>query len=209
MAELESLLNDLANLDAQHDLDGLRRVRERIVEEYPDSDAAVEALYKLGLDLLFRSRDIEQAVVKFVEAAKRKHVFWSAAARTSLGLCYYHQKRNQKALLELRKVAYAEPPTSHSITALGFIEQIFSNEGNLQEIERVRKDRISQLRRILKAGKEAGITAAERGFHLYNLGLALKDAGEEEEAVQSLQTAKALGPDALGADLYRSVVEAL
>ena len=43
MADLESLLNDVANLDAQHDLEGLRRIREEIVTQHPESDAAVAA----------------------------------------------------------------------------------------------------------------------------------------------------------------------
>src|SRR3954471_23148803 len=101
MSDLQSLLGELNALDAQHDYDGLRRVREQIVAEHPESDAAVEALYKIGLDLLFRERKLEAAVEKFDEAAKRKQPFWSAAARTSLGLCYYHQRRTQKALFEL------------------------------------------------------------------------------------------------------------
>ena len=37
MAELESLLHEIASLDAGRDLDGLRRIREQIVAEFPDS----------------------------------------------------------------------------------------------------------------------------------------------------------------------------
>src|SRR5688572_24085030 len=110
MANLEALLNDLANLDAQHDLEGMRRIRQQIVSEHPESDAAVESMYKLGLDFLFRQRDLMAATESFSEAAKRKHPFWSNAARTSLGLCLYHQKRLQKALFELRRVAYPDVP---------------------------------------------------------------------------------------------------
>jgi tetratricopeptide (TPR) repeat protein len=208
MANLESLLNDLANLDAQHDLEGLRRIREAIVEQHPDSEAAVEALYKIGLDLLFRGRQLGAAVEKFEAAAKRKHAYWSAAARTSLGLCYYHQKRLQKALFELRKVGYPEKATVHSVTALTFIEQIFANEGRPDEATRVRKDRISQLEALIQDCREAGMVQ-ERGFHLYCLGLALIDHGEEARARAVLDEAKALGPAGLGADLYRSVLEAL
>ncbi len=208
MANLEALLNDLANLDAQHDLEGLHRVREQIVSDFPQSDAAVEAMYKLGLDILFRRRDLNGAVAKFEEAAKRKHPFWSAAARTSLGLCFYHQKRTQRALLELRKVAYPEKPTQHSVTALVFLEQIYTTEGNRDEAKRIRKDRINQLEELIRQSRERG-EPQERGFHLYNLGIALRDQGEEGRGRAVLEEAKALGPSGLGADLYRSVVEAL
>ncbi|MBI5507444.1 MAG: hypothetical protein HY903_01705 [Deltaproteobacteria bacterium] len=208
MANLESLQNDLANLDAQHDLEGLRKVRQQIVTEHPASDAAVEALYKIGLDLLFRGRDLGAAVEKFEDAAKRKHPFWSAAARTSLGLCLYHQGRTQRALLELRKVAYPETPTHHSVTALTFLEQIYANDGNRDEVKRIRKDRIHQLEQLIAKAREQGATQ-ERGFHLHNLGVALRDHGEDGRAKAVLEEAKELGPDVLGADLYRSVVDLL
>ncbi|MEO1480542.1 MAG: tetratricopeptide repeat protein [Myxococcota bacterium] len=208
MADLESLLNDLANLDAKTDLDGLRRVREQIITEHPESEAAVEAAYKVGLDLLFRERDLDAAVERFDAAAKRKHPFWSAAARTSLGLCYFHQGRTQKALFELRRVAYPDTPTSHSVTALAFIENIADREGGPDEARRVRKDRIKQLEELVEMSRAAH-DAHERGFYLYSLGQALKDQGEGDQAKAALEEAQALGPDVLGADLFRSVVSAL
>ena len=208
MPNLESLLNDLANLDAQHDLEGLRRIREAIVSEHPQSEAAVEALYKIGLDQLFRGRDVPRAVASFEEAAKRKHAFWSAAARTSLGLCLYHQGRTQRALLELRKVAYPDHPTAHSVTALAFLEHIYAGEGKPDEVRRLRKDRINQLEAMVMKSREQG-DAQARGFHLYSLGLALCDHGEEGRGKAVLEDAKQLGPELLGADLYRSIVEAL
>ncbi len=206
MAQLDALLSDLANLDAQHDLAGLRRVREQIIQEHPDSEAAAEALYKIGLDLLFRERRLDDAVGRFEEAAKRKVPYWSEAARTSLGLCYYHQHRTQKALLELRKVAYPDTPNAHSVVALAFIETIYENEGNKEEVKRARKDRIGQLEQL--ASREDN-SPAERGFFLYSLGLACRDAGNDNRANEALQQAKALGPDVLGAELYQSVVAAL
>lgn len=204
MAQLDALLSDLANFDAQQDLEGLRRVREEIISQHPDSEAAVEALYKVGLDLLFRERNLELAVLKLEEAAKKKAPFWSDAARTSLGLCYFHQKRSQKALLELRKVAYPEKPTPHSVTALSFIETIYDAEGNKEEVKRARKDRITQLDALVKSAE-----STERGYFLYLLGLACRDQGDDTKANEALQKAKALGPEVLGAELYRSVNEAL
>ncbi len=48
MAQLDALLGELASLDARHDLDGLRRVREQIATEHPDTDAAAQARKLLG-----------------------------------------------------------------------------------------------------------------------------------------------------------------
>lgn len=209
MADLKSLLGELATLDAAHDFNGLRRVRELIVAEFPESDEATEALYKVGLDMLFRERKLDAAVEQFAEAAKRKQPFWSAAARTSLGLCYYHQRRTQKALFELRKVGYAKTPNVHSVTALAFIENIFHTEGNEEEAARVRKDRIAQLEQVIQLNRDGKGNMAERGYHLYQLGLALKDHDEPERSKGALEEAMNIGPQVLGVELYRSVVEAL
>ncbi len=209
MANLKSLLQQLPALDASHDFDGLRRLREQIVDEHPDSEAATEALYKIGLDLLFRERKLDEAVQRFDEASKRKQPFWSAAARTSLGLCYFHQRRTQKALFELRKVAYSKTPNVHSVTALAFIENIFETQGDREEAARVRKDRIAQLEQVIAHNRESRGDLAERGYHLYQLASALKDHHEPERAHKVLVEAKGLGPEGLGAELYRSVVDAL
>jgi tetratricopeptide (TPR) repeat protein len=208
MSKLDDLLSDLANFDAQHDLQGLRRTREAIVTEHPDSEEAVEASYKIGLDCLFRERDLVTAVERFEEAAKRKHAFWSAAARTSLGLCFHHQGRTQKALLELRKVAYPETPSSHSVTALGFIESILDQSGNTEDARRARKDRVKQLEQLLETARVNG-RGSDRGFYLHQLALALREQGEGGRAKELLNEAKDLGPEVLGADLFRAVASAL
>lgn len=209
MAELQSLLNTVAHLDTLQDFDGLRAAREQIVVEHPGSDAAVEAAYKIGLDLLFRARNFDGAVVQFELAAKAKQPFWSAAARTSLGICYYHQRRSQKALFELRKVAYAKEVSTHSVTALAFIENIFETEGKADDASRVRLDRIKQLEQLAEACRGKPAQTAERGYHLYQLGLALKDNHEDQRAHEIWQNASELGVKALGEDLYKSVVEGL
>jgi tetratricopeptide (TPR) repeat protein len=207
MAQLDVLSSQLADLEAAHDLDGLRRTREQIVAEHPDSAAAVEALYKIGLDLLFRERKLDEAVARFDEAARRKTPFWSEAARVSLGLCLFHTRRAQKALLELRKVAYPEKPTAHSVTALAFIETIYETENKPDEVKRARKDRIAQLEQLTRPGP--AVSAAERGHFLYLLGLACRDQGDDARAVKALEQARALGASVLGADLLRAVGEAL
>ncbi|MBN1960128.1 MAG: tetratricopeptide repeat protein [Deltaproteobacteria bacterium] len=207
MAQLDVLLSELANFDAQNDLEGLRRIREQIVAEHPQSVEAAEALYKIGLDLLFRERNLSEAMENFEEAAKRKVAFWSDAARTSFGLCLFHQRRPQKALLELRKVAYQENPSSHTVTALSFIEVIHESDGKTDEAKRTRKDRITQLEKL--AYQTENTQAAERGYYLYMLGLAYRDQGSDEIAIQTLQEAKAIGQEALGDELYRSITEAL
>lgn len=208
MAELDVLLQELVAADEAEDLNTLRTLREQIVEEHPTSEAAVEALYKIGLDLLFRERNLDGAVDKFVEAAKLKHPFWSAAARTSLALCYHRQKRTQKALLELRKVAYVEEPSSHSITALTFLETILQSDNNSSEAARVRKDRIAQLEKLLQVHQK-DTNSSVRGFYMYQLAIALRDNGDAERSKKLLLEVKAMGPQALDAATFQAVSELL
>lgn len=207
--ELKALLDELAHHDTQHDLNGLRSVRERIVANFPKSEAAIEAEYKIGLDLLFRERKLDQAVEKFETAAKSQHPYWAAAARTSLGLCYFHQRRTQKALFELRKVGYTKLPSEHSITALAFMENIFATDGKTEEAKRIRKDRITQLQQLISEMRSDPKRLGVCGHYMYQLGLALHDNQEAQQAHATLQEAAALGAQVLGEDLYRSVVSAL
>jgi len=209
MATLEELLDQIKDLDQRRDHDGLRQVRQEILTSFPETDEAVEAQYKLGLDLLFRQRELDKALEFFTEAAKRKHPYWSAAARTSLGLCLYHQRRLQKALFELRRVAYPEQPTVHSVTALSFMENIFSSEGEHDEAAKIRKDRIEQLELLIDENRANKGDVQERGLHLYQLGIALLDSGETDDAYEILEEARIMGPQVLGADVYRSVIDVL
>lgn len=51
--------------------------------------------------------------------------------------------------------------------------------------------------------------ATVRGYYMYTLALACKDQGDDGKADALLNEARAMGPAALGADLYRSVIDAL
>ena len=208
MADLQALLEQLTQYDSANDHDGLRKVREQIVAEHPESDESVEALYKIGLDMLFRQRQLDDAVETFGIAAKRKHPYWSLAARTSQGICLYHQGKKQKSIFELRKVGITETPSEHSVTALAFMETIFLNEGNLDEVERVRLQRLKQLSELIEQTKAAG-DKSSLGQYLWKYSVALMDCGELEEANRALTQAKDLGPEILGAKLFRAVVDAL
>jgi len=205
--DLDGLLEELAGLSDSGDFDRLRGIREQIIEHHEDSEHAVEAIYRVGLDSLFRERDFPAALELFERAAKRKHPYWSAAARTSMGICLYHQGRKQKAILELRKVGFVDSPSEHSVASLAFIETIFLNEGEAEDVVRTRRERIKQLEKLIKAAREDGDKEA-LGHHLYACGLANLDANESSVAQLALDEAKELGPDVLGAELYRAVCAA-
>ena len=204
MAELEALLEELATVEQSTDYDELRRVREQIIKEHGDSEHAVEALYKVGLDSLFRRREFDEAVEAFSAAARRKHPYWSSASRTSLGICLYHQGKKQKAIFELRKVGNVETPSEHSVTALTFIETIFLNEGNRDEVSRARNERINQLTLLIKKAREEE-DSSSLGQYLYTYGIAQLDAEEPKAARVAFEEALALGVEILGDEPYQAV----
>ena len=204
MAQLDELLKQLEEQVDAGDAEGMWKTREAIVTQHPDAEQAVEAQYKAGLHCLFHIRNIEPAVEHFQAAAKKKHPYWSLAARTSLGICLFHQGRGQKALFELRRVGFTESPNDHSVTALAFMETIHGVDGQMDELARVRAERIKQLRVLIEQSRES--RDQNFGQHLFSLATALVDQGELKDAQASLDEAKALGPDVLGAELYSAVV---
>ena len=209
MPDLPALVEELAHHEPSMDHAAMRRVREAIVAEYPGTPEAAEARYKVGLDALFRERDIAGACGHLEEAAKSGHPYWGAAARTSLGLCYYHQKRLQKALFELRKVASVKEPGANSVVAAMWMERLLLQDGQAAEAQKARAQRIEQLRTLLAPATHPPLELAERGAYLYQLGCALIDHGEKLEGRRVLEEARALGPQVLGPDVARGVAEAL
>jgi len=203
MSELSELKDELDRLEVNKDYTAMAALRERIVAEHSESEEAVEALYKLGLHSLFYERALGPATERFELAAKKKHEYWSAAARTSLGICYYHQGRGQKALFELRRVGYSEVPTEHTITALSFMETIHANEAEEEEMVRVRQERIKQLRSLIADMRSE--PSVDFGQYLFSLAAALHDEGDHDDASAALGEAQKLGPEVLGAELYQAV----
>ena len=63
--------------------------------------------------------------------------------------------------------------------------------------------------RASSANAAAGGDASERGYHLYQLGLAYWDQGDEQAGLAKLREAKALGRQALGEELWCSLEEAM
>lgn len=203
---LQELVERVAQALAQDDFDAARDARRELYAAYPDSDEAAEACYRLGVDSLFRARDMDAAMAHFDQGAARRHPYWSAAARTSLALCYAQQKRLQKALFELRKVALVKEPSAHSVAALTWMETLLAEDGQAQEAGKARTLRVAHLRALLEGD---GLSAADRGGYLYQLGCALLDGNEKAEGRRVLQQARALGPQALGPDVAAGVAEAL
>lgn len=215
MAELQALTRQIALAEATQDFDAMRAARLAVVAHSPSSAAAAEALYKVGLDALFRARNLPDSIALFEQAAKSEHSFWSLSARTSLALCYLQQKRGQKALFELRKVAYGKEAGAHAVVALTFMEAIYAQDHKGDDAAKVRKDRQLQLLRLLGPAASGAhepavkaLTPQERGHYLHQLALTFDAPSDRARARAALNEAQALGPDALGAELWQAVQQA-
>lgn len=205
MLSLQDCLRELQTHEQASDWPNLRQARLTLVELHNDSEMASEALYRLGLDDLFRLRDFDGAMAHFEKASTRRHPVWSNAARTSLALCYLHMKRTQKAVFELRKVAFVKQPSMHSVTALALLESLFAKEANADELGRTRKERSQQLQALI--AREQPGTA--RGQYMCQLGLLQMDSGNKPQGRQTLEQALKMGVDVLGAQTHKTVVDAL
>ncbi len=204
MPALEELLQEIATHEENRDLEALRAARNNLLQEYPDCDEAAEILYKTGLDLLFFSRDQEGAIEAFKAAVAKKAPIWSGAARISLAICISRRGESSKALFELRKVAFPEAPDANSVTALAFMEYIFEESNNEDELNRVRKERISQLKSLAKEA-DPDFEAPVKAFYLKELALEYVRAKDLDLARKRFNEALELGEEAIGSELFAEI----
>ncbi len=202
MASLKDLERDLERALKTGDLDQIASVRRTIATGFADTAAGAEARYRLGLDALFRGKNLDEAAEHLREAAKSKAAPWGMAARVSLGLVLLHQGKPQQAVFELRRVAGSKPPNIRSAQAAGFLVLALREMGNRDEAERARKSQLEILATLIKS--EDAETAALAN---HMLGMEHKFVGERAKAKQHLE--KALASPALPPDERASAQQAM
>lgn len=154
MATLNELKQQIRDFEAVGDYKNIIHVRAQIARDFPGTTEAAEALYRLGIYFLFLEENFEAAAETFEDAIKTNDVYWSKAARVSLASLYLKDKKPQKSLLELRKVAFdGEKPSIHSISALSLMEMIFSNENNEEERFNIKLEKIKHLKSAIESQK--------------------------------------------------------
>lgn len=204
MIELEKLNKRLLTAIKKEDLQKIDATRAKIIEHYPDSHEAGEARYRLGLSMLLQHKDLLAAQELFQAAASSQDPLYGPMGRISLALMLHAQKKEQKALFELRKVVGSRKPSAQSVVALGFIVTIMGDMGaKVAEVKRARSQQIEHLRAVLDQTEQA----SERAALLMQLGLALYDQRETQEAGTCLQALLDLGDQA--DDEQRAVAQAV
>lgn len=193
MTELNKLLKKLRNAEKKEDLDKLDKVRQQIIEEHGEAPEAAEARYRLGLSMLLRHGNLQQAETLFVEATRSSDQLFAPMARISYALMLHAQKKEQKALFELRKVVGSRKATPQSVVALAFIVTVLRDMGaKPDEVKRARKQQIEQLMTLVGETDDDAL----RAQLLLQLGLAQLDHKDPEEAKHTLQQALELSVEA-------------
>ncbi|MFO0728613.1 MAG: tetratricopeptide repeat protein [Myxococcota bacterium] len=188
MTTLDQLQKDLQKALELGDLPRIAEVRRSIVAGFPESEAAAEAHYKLGLNALFLEGDLGAAIEAFRAAAKLKSAAWNQAARTSLGIALLREGKPQQAVFELRKAASQKPPNLAAVQALSMVVSIFRQEKNAKEADRARAEQIKLLEQVA-----AGSDPASAALATFFLGVEHKFDGQRELAKKTLQAALAKG----------------
>lgn len=180
---LDALKKDVDRAIQSGDPEKIALAWRAIATGHPDSPDGGEAEYRLGLDALFRGRNMEQAAEHFRTAAKTKSAF-AMPARSSLGMVLMRQGKSQQGIFELRKVAGVTPPTILSVSAWGLLVVAFREANNAREAERARTEHRRLLQKLCesKNGEEAALAS-------FMLGMEHKHDGERAPAKKLLQTA--------------------
>jgi tetratricopeptide (TPR) repeat protein len=197
---LKDLERDLARALEQGDADRVSQARRQIAEQHPDTAAAAEASFRLGMHTLFAELDLAAAAEHFRQASKVKGSPFASAARVSLGITLFRQGKHQQAVFELRKVAGQKPPTLAGAQALSFVAMIQRQVGPAAELERTRGELTKLLTQLTQGSKE------ESGLAHLMLAAEHKGDGRRAEAKRHLEAALAQGLEPSYADRARAML---
>ena len=164
MTTLDALTRDLERALAVGDLDTATSVRRTITQLFVETEAGAQASYQLGLEALFRQRNLDAAAEHFRAATKAKVLQWSVPARVSLGMVLLRQGKPQQAVFELRRVASLEPPTAQTAQAAGLVVVALTESGKATEADRARQQHRRLLDRLSRQG--SGVDGAVGRFML-------------------------------------------
>ena len=201
-SSLEQLLIDLKSALNQKDAARINDTRRQLGDEHGQTEAGVEANFRLGVSGLMAGQDVDEAMKRLRMAAKAKHSVWTPQARLSLGLLLKAQGKEQQAIFELRKVAGAKTTSLASAQALGFMVMMLEDAGNSEEASRTRKQHHKLLSEMASSSESEVSSLAH-----YMLGMDLKYSGSRQDAKKHLELALERG--GLAADELGRVQEAL
>jgi tetratricopeptide (TPR) repeat protein len=204
MTTLADLLDRMMVCEQSGDLGGIVKLRAQIARDFPSTPEAAEALFRLGVYLLFIENQPDAAKQTFEDAIKIKDPNWSKAARVSLASLYVREQKTQKALLELRKaVSDKDPPSIHTVSALSIMEAIHEEAGANAEARKAKEEKVKHLTTLLEQAREANDDSA-LAFFAFSLAQELVALGTPASAKVLLSEVIGMGAPRAGQGLVQS-----
>ncbi|MBL92461.1 MAG: hypothetical protein CMH56_11700 [Myxococcales bacterium] len=175
--------NDPPNLERlkkareANDLEELEAACRALLAEGIDDITAHEVQYQLGLCLLWRKENLDEAITLFGQAAKHPSKDAIAtAARTSLAICLWHNQQKAKAIFELRKmIPKGCPPSQFTATALDFLYMFLcDSQADPKSIQQTQALRLTHISHLHKETEDA----QEKANWGLRLAVALSEVGD-------------------------------
>lgn len=180
---LDALKKDLDRAIKGGDPEKIAAALSAIAKSHPDTPEGGDASYRLGLDALFRGKNMDQAAEHFRAAAKTKGPH-ALTARSSLGMVLIRQGKQQQGIFELRKVAGVTPPTIISVSAWGLLVVALTEQRKTQEAQRAHTEHKRALEKLTQSK-----SAEEAALAQYMLGMEHKIDGERAIAKRHIEAA--------------------
>lgn len=161
-----------------------RSLREELART--EQPGAAHAGYLVGLEILFREKDMPRAAEALRQAVRLKQEPWSAMARVSLGTLLLRMGKAQQGMFELRKAA--SNPTLLGAQAQALLADALSGSRKGEEADKVRTEMQDRLQKLT-----ASQDPAESAYAHLMLGMELKLDGRRADAKRHLEAALAAG----------------
>ncbi len=204
MTTLPDLLERMKVCEQKGDLGGIVKLRAQIARDFPNTSEAAEALFRLGVYLLFIENQPDAAKQTFEDAIKIKDPNWSKAARVSLASLYVREQKMQKALLELRKaVSDKDPPSIHTVSALSIMEAIHEEAEAHGEARKAKEEKVKHLRTLVEQARTENDDGA-LAFFAFSLAQELVMLGTPASAKVLLSEVIGMGAVRAGQGMIQS-----
>jgi hypothetical protein len=151
MTDVADLQRQVAQAESEGDADKAEQLQAEIIDNAPDSAEATEARFRLGLAILFRHKNTEQALAFFKAAAAAKDkTAYAHSARVSQALCLWSLNKRQQAIFELRKLLPKDvQPAGHTAMALDFLSLLLREShaaaADIVKVDTQRKEHLETL----------------------------------------------------------------
>lgn len=210
MTTLSELLEAVKACDNNKEYQKMLTLRAQIAKDYPGTQEAAEALYRIGLYFLFVEQHFDAAKQTFEQVLTMSDNVWVHAARVSFATLLLREEKPQKALLELRKVTQSSP-SIHTISAFSVMELIYEQQQQAGEIQGIKEQKIKHYQTLIQniKNQQPIQDPALLAYYLVHCGFEQQALLLYQEANACFKEVLALGESQVPTDLYKQAQKAL